>query len=669
MDSPMERSFSSLGELLPAELQLLQACRNGTEAKIGSEFPLKPSQSNTVRAEVLVFFALGGDHQASVHHHGMRLRGAWIEGQFDLRSAKIPRSIALECCRFAVKPPQLRDAEFGGSLVLSGSWIAGLDLDGSVIRGDVFFDGIQSVGHVGMLGTKIGGIFDCSSAKMEGVEGYALSMDRASIKGSVFLDKGFSAEGQVRLRAVQIGGGLTFGGATLNSGNNCALAIDDAVIQGSVFLKGGFRSEGKISLLGTQIGGDLECGGAVLDGGNGTALSMGRAVIEGAVFFDESFFAKGLVHFPGARIGGDLQFGGANLQGNDGRALIMDRAIINGNVSMNDGFCAEGRVQLRGCRINGDLSFDKSTLSGPSGMTLSMEGVTVGKAFFLRNLSSPICNASLMGLSVGWLEDDENAWGEGLKLDGFVYGHLGGSSPVDATRRIQWLQLQRPDQLGLGAVGLSTFKPQPWLQLQRAMRDMGHEESARQVAIALEDHRRSIGLVGQTPTAWRPWRRAGYRFSSIFLHWAFKMLIGYGYRPLRLVGWMFLVWLTSAVIFWIAALNGVIGPSNPLIFNDPKLSTCRDNWYLCTALPEEYTGFSPLAYSLDVLLPLVNLEQEKDWAPLVPTPQAIWWKELGINWTFKHIIRLVLWMEILFGWIASLLLVAVFSGLTKRREE
>jgi hypothetical protein len=113
-----------------------------------------------------------------------------------------------------------------------------------------------------------------------------------------------------------------------------------------------------------------------------------------------------------------------------------------------------------------------------------------------------------------------------------------------------------------------------------------------------------------------------------------------------------------------------MGPTNPLVFNDPELRmACANNWYLCEKLPEEYTGFSPLAYSLDVLLPLVNLEQEKDWAPLIPTPKPSWWKEWLANWSFKHFARLVVWAEILFGWIASLLLVAVFSGLAKRREE
>jgi hypothetical protein len=92
------------------------------------------------------------------------------------------------------------------------------------------------------------------------------------------------------------------------------------------------------------------------------------------------------------------------------------------------------------------------------------------------------------------------------------------------------------------------------------------------------------------------------------------------------------------------------------------------NWYLCEKLREEYTGFSPLAYSLDLILPLVDLQQERDWAPMIPTPKNSWTAELS-ELSLKHVTRLVLWFEILFGWLASLLLVAVVSGLSKRREE
>jgi hypothetical protein len=53
---------------------------------------------------------------------------------------------------------------------------------------------------------------------------------------------------------------------------------------------------------------------------------------------------------------------------------------------------------------------------------------------------------------------------------------------------------------------------------------------------------------------------------------------------------------------------------------------------------------------------------------MIPTSKAVWWEELrSTGW--KHGARLVLWAETLFGWLASLLLLAIASGLTKRRED
>ena len=220
---------------------------------------------------------------------------------------------------------------------------------------------------------------------------------------------------------------------------------------------------------------------------------------------------------------------------------------------------------------------------------------------------------------------------------------------------------------------------------------MGHAEDARQVMIAFEHRLHHANLIGQTPLRWGRLRSWLYRKITRGAHWSLWVLTGYGYRPLRLLGWMFGVWLVCAMFYWYAALAGVFAPSSPLVFQNPVYEVCRPdyvapvpqgkavsavpptikgagNWYLCEKLPEEYTGFSPLAYSLDVILPLVDLQQEKDWSPMIPTPKGSRLQEI-LTLDLKRVTRLVLWFEILFGWMASLLLVAVVSGLTKRREE
>ena len=88
---------------------------------------------------------------------------------------------------------------------------------------------------------------------------------------------------------------------------------------------------------------------------------------------------------------------------------------------------------------------------------------------------------------------------------------------------------------------------------------------------------------------------------------------------------------------------------------------------LCKSLPAEYTTFSPLAYSLDILLPLVDLGQEKHWGPLIPTPERHFVVEL-FSFSPAHGVRLLNWFEILYGWIASLLFVAIVSGISRRSE-
>jgi hypothetical protein len=443
------------------------------------------------------------------------------------------------------------------------------------------------------------------------------------------------------------------------------LQADRLRCKGDLFLAAGFISTGEVRLPGAQIEGSLSCNGAQMDGKDGNALLADGAVIKGGVFLSGGFSSIGTVRLRWVQIDGVLNCHGATLDGKDGNALLADGAVIKGGVFLSGGFSSIGTVRLLRAKIYSELNCNGAKLDGKSGVALGCDGMQVAGEFFFCGLVSPAQGVSLASAKVGQLNDDADSWGERLVLDDFVYDHLAGGAPTDAATRLKWLKKQRHE-----FIKAEDFRPQPWKQLQKVLRAMGHTEDARQVGIAFEDHMRAIGRIGQTPADWQKWRRTGYSYAAKSLHFSFKWLIGYGYRPLRLGAWMLGVWLFCAFVYWSAALQGVMAPSNPLVFqNMPHYESCRTNWYLCEALPEEYTGFSPLAYSLDVLLPLVNLQQEQDWAALIPTPKGTWYQELFGNWSFKHLVRLVIWFEILFGWVASLLLVAVVSGLTKRSED
>nr|SPS05077.1 conserved protein of unknown function [Candidatus Nitrotoga fabula] len=270
--------------------------------------------------------------------------------------------------------------------------------------------------------------------------------------------------------------------------------------------------------------------------------------------------------------------------------------------------------------------------------------------------------------------DDAKSWGENLILDGFTYDFITGGAPTDATIRLAWLDKQLPEHAGLNGQS-AEFKPQPWRQLAKVLREMGHAEDARQVSIAFEKRLRKADLIGQTPVLAKdlcPQRSWIYRKTSRILHWWFGALTGYGYRPLRLLSWVLGVWLFCAAIYWGAALKGGYAPSSPPVFQNPAYTVCKppkNNWYLCSQLSEAYSGLSPLAYSLDIILPFVDLQQETRWSPLIPTPIDPWYAEFFANWSWQHNIRLLVWFETLFGWLSGLLLAAVVSGLAKRREE
>ncbi len=273
-----------------------------------------------------------------------------------------------------------------------------------------------------------------------------------------------------------------------------------------------------------------------------------------------------------------------------------------------------------------------------------------------------------------------------------TYNHL-VDAPIDAETRIKWLMHQRPSHLW------KNFKPQPFEQITKVLRADGHEGQSVTLAINKLDHKQKV----RVRTA-RGWFRKSLAVMGSSLVWLFYgRLNGYGYKFKRSLMGLFAVWLVCATYFSIAANKGVFAPSHPLVFYkyDQK-PDCAQNWVNCinddNKNPElqAYTAFSPWVYSLDVMLPIVNLHQETDWGPMIkgfawiprqdiPKAMPHWAKpvtqgalnifsyipllgQLSTNrYHFrKHWIWRMMWVEILLGWMGSLFLAALLSGLIKK---
>lgn len=621
---PLGRTLEEFKPLGPGEQLLLEACRKGEVAKLGVAAPEEVDDALRVRAAFLRFLLLGGDEQSPVHERGVHMQGAFVEGRLDIRGCRIQSNVELKHCRFDRQVVAM-DAHLGGLLNLQGSHLVG-GLAADRLRcssGVVLRNGFKAAGEVRLGGAQIGGDLDCSGGHFEVAEGDALSADSIEITGDVFLSEGFRTTGEVRLLGARIGGVLSCVGGQFEVAAGDALSVDNADIKGDVFLNNGFKATGKVRLLGANIGGNLECNDGRFEVKEGQALSADRANVEGSVFLRGKFKASGTVRLLGTRIGGSLECVGGQFMAPVGAALSIDRAEVRG-------------------------------------------------AWYLYDTAQPV-RVDSSHADVAVLVDDTAAWAPGSVLDGLHYAAFGGRATTSGLNRLEWLRRQSDQHLGG-----TDFRPQPWRQLQRVLRDMGHTEDAKQVGIAFEDHLRAIGRLGQSPPGTPAPVAALKRVVAKAGHFTFGALAGYGYRPIRLLGWMASVWFFCGAAYWWLALppRSAMAPSDPLVFQNPSYRECLPdndpkpgNWYLCGPLRGEYATFSPLAFSLDVMLPVVDLGQEKSWGTFVPTPREQPLEELFGHFHWGHVARLLIWFEILFGWLSSLLLVAIVSGFSRRNDE
>lgn len=427
------------------------------------------------------------------------------------------------------------------------------------------------------------------------------------------------------------------------------LRAEAATVEGDVSLGAGCTIRGSVRLARATIGRDLDCARLLLRAADPDPMFKRRplvadgARIGGNVVLGDGFEAEGQVRLVGARIAGHLRVGRASIGGNlcpsgvRGAAFKLDGVRVAGSVFLDGGLAVAGRVRLQGAHIAGDLDcsgalFDKiGDASWDDAPGLLLDRAHIGGTLRLRGLRAPLRGASFADARVGALDDDVLTWGDRLVLDGFAYARLAPGAPADARFRRAWLMRQVPAHLG-GA----DFRTGPWRRLIRVLRRQGHELSARELAIGREEHLRRIGRVG---AAWpRPARAL-----APAVHRLFGVAAGYGHRPQRLLAGLAVVWLVCGLVFGSAAQDGAFVP---------RQAPCAPD---CAAAAA--TDFRPFVYSLDLLLPIIDLQQEQGWAPAAArSPDESW----------HGILNLLAWLEPLLGAAACAALLAAWFGLTDR---
>jgi hypothetical protein len=568
------------GELSQAELKLLRAAPKGEVAWCGpsaknddpANDPAKADEwgpEREIRADLIRWLCKDRDAASAVDPRGIQVHAARITGALDLAFVSVPFPLGLCRCCFTHNA-NLISTDLP-ALNLAGSRVLSVTADGAVVKGDLFFnDGFSAEGEVRLLGAQIGGDLDCSGGAFKNPGGNALSADRADVKGSVFLSDGFSAAGEVRLLGAQIGGSLTCRRGTFKNPGKDALSADGVNVKGDVFLRDRFSAEGAVRLHGAQIGGNLDCR-------NGTFRNPGRD------------------------------------------ALSADNGNVKGSVFLSDGFSAEGRVGLPGARIEGDLECSRGKFGEMNVETAAI----VGRLFWRGAEATEATRLNLTNASAGSLTDDEKSWPDkgNLLLDGFVYGHISGNSPRDAKTRLRWLERQDP------------FRPKPYRQLAKVLREAGDDGGARKVLFEMERRRRKA--------EGRSWHA---RLWGSVLKWT----IGYGFYPWRALGWLVLLTIVGWGLFRFGYFSGAVAPTD-------KDAYCF--FRTQGRPPDYYQRFTASVYSLENSLPFVNLGQKDHWTP-DPNPRG--------SPRMPGLLRGFRWVQVLLGWLLATLFVAGVTGVVRK---
>ncbi|MFI0818122.1 oxidoreductase [Streptomyces sp. NPDC021098] len=371
-----------------------------------------------------------------------------------------------------------------------------------------------------------------------------------------------------------------FGGSYLPG-----LAINTATVAGNLDLMRA-RIRGMVNLANARIDGSLLLQGAHLSHPGGVALDGSRLEVASGIVGREGFRAEGEIRLREARVGEALRLEGAYLHHPGGDALCAESIQVGSRIDCGEGFHAEGAVVLTSATAGRAVSLRGATIRHPAGYAVDARHLQAGELDLRTARSEGAVDLRHGRLDVLHLPTGPSA--PALHLDGLTYRALEPHLPA-----ARCLDLVTRDPDG--------YRPQPYQQLAATYQAIGHDDDARAVLLAGQRHRR---------TTLRPLGRAWGRLLDA--------TVGYGYRP-----WLAGLWLTALTLLGTAAFRAA----------QPK-----------PVKPGEGAPFSPLVYTLDLLIPIGGLGQRNAW----------YWPSDPVQWLAYALIAA--------GW---LLTTAVVAGVTR----
>ncbi len=469
---------------------------------------------------------------------------------------------------------------------------------------------------------------------------------------------------------MHVSGQVDCSDSTFENSRGPALNFERAVIGGHLLIRGSSILQGELRLFGTDVGGQLNCAGSrfhnpVTKTGDaaeaGDAINASGVRVAGHTHLSDGFYAEGSVILSGAKIGGQLICSKGQFENGDEFAIYGGGSQIDGDVYLNNHFEAIGIVDLSGSTVMGQFVCIGSSFKNESGYALVLEQTHAGELHWM-NVAVPAGMVSLIDAQMDVLVDDLNSWptGDRLLLNGFVYDRI--ATFTDAKQRLKWL--------AFGAILKGKFYPQPYEQLAKVLKAMGHERERRTVLVEKErllgDYIRTCATATPDGT-WRKGfdsifadiRNFGRWFEDIFL----RSTVGYGYRPWRVLVCFALFAAVGSILFSMKWRAGDITPSSTIVLTsaewrhlgeDRALRNPAEVWSAADGPGRDYESFNAIGYTVDLFIPLVDFGQVSAWSPT--TTRSAWGRVAFFSrWVIEGA-----------GWILTAVGAAAITGLIRR---
>ncbi|MDX2675162.1 membrane-associated oxidoreductase [Streptomyces soliscabiei] len=296
-----------INDLTPAEQRLWRAFATGATVDLRGDGE-EDGPERTVRAAVLRTLLLNGPREPG-EVAALKLMGAWITGELDLRYATVDSVVRVNHCRFDAVPR------------LAGAHLNYLNLRDCVLPG--------------------------------------LAAARSRIEGSLRLTH-CRIEGPVRLGGAQIAGALFVDQADITSTDPAqpALALNQLTLDDDLCARG-LRCHGAIRLDGATVAGSIDLEDAQLTN-PGAFVLQAEALDVGANLLGRRMRAQGRIDLRGARIPGRVDLLHTSLTNPGGTALRASSCVI-GELWLREGTPVEGRLNLRRAEI-GQLQLEPEML-------------------------------------------------------------------------------------------------------------------------------------------------------------------------------------------------------------------------------------------------------------------------------------------------------------------